>query len=69
MKKICSKPFFSHWYMTLRLGGEEICLFHGSPHKQSKTLWFSVVFSGNSFLGCLLVHLGKKIASALFASS
>lgn len=28
-----------------------------------------MVFNGHSFLGCLLVHLGKKIASAISTSS
>ena len=29
----------------------------------------SIEFNGNSFLGCLLVHLGQKMAKAFSASS
>ena len=54
------------WYTTLSLGKERN-LFVGCSSSQTEHT--SIEFNGHSFLGCLLVHLGQKIAKAISASS
>ena len=54
------------WYIALSPGKEGhlfVELFYSQIEQTS------IEFKGHSFLGCLLVHLGKKMAKGLSASS